>query len=64
MDQFDKISIDQISKRDLLLILKSLEYTFENTKIEEFINLRNNMIKELCFLADTNEEDFLKYLEK
>ncbi|SHJ61739.1 hypothetical protein [Tepidibacter formicigenes] len=64
MDQFDKISIDQISKRDLLLIIKSLEYTFENTKIDEFINLRNNMIKELCFLADTNEEDFLKYLEK
>ncbi len=64
MELFDKISIDQISKRDLLLIVKALEYTFENTKIDEFINLRNNMIKELCFLSNTNEEDFIKYLEK
>lgn len=64
MESFDKISIDQISKRDLLLIVKSLEYTFENTKIDDFINLRNNMVKELCFLAETSEDDFLNFLEK
>ncbi|MEJ8554046.1 hypothetical protein [Tepidibacter sp. Z1-5] len=64
MESFDKISIDQISKRDLLLIVKSLEYTFENTKIDDFINLRNSMVKELCFLAETSEDDFLKFLEK
>lgn len=63
MNLFDKISIDQISKRDLLLIIKSLEYTFENTKIEEFVNLRNNIVKELCFLSNTSEENFLKYLQ-
>lgn len=63
MNLFDKISIDQISKRDLLLIIKSLEYTFENTKIEEFMNLRNNIVKELCFLSNTSEENFLKYLQ-
>lgn len=51
-------------KRDLLLIIKSLEYTNENTQISDFIDLRNNIVKELCFLTDTKEKDFLDYLEK
>lgn len=63
MNLFDRISINQISKRDLLLIINSLEYTFENTNIEEFVNLRNNIVKELCFLADVSEEKFLKFLQ-
>ncbi|PBH22032.1 hypothetical protein BGV20_07025, partial [Clostridioides difficile] len=53
-----------LSKRDLLLIIKSLEYTNENTQISDFIDLRNNIVKELCFLTDTKEKDFLDYLEK
>ena len=64
MELFDKISIDQISKRDLLLIIKSLEYTFENTKLDEFINLKNSLVKELCFLANTTEDKFLDFLQK
>ncbi|OPJ55168.1 hypothetical protein [Alkalithermobacter paradoxus] len=63
MDQFDKISINQISKRDMLLIIKALEYTFENTKIEEFKDLKNDILKELCFLSEKTEEEFLKSLE-
>ncbi|KXZ39350.1 hypothetical protein SAMN05661008_00466 [Alkalithermobacter thermoalcaliphilus JW-YL-7 = DSM 7308] len=63
MDQFDKISINQISKRDMLLILKALEYTFENTKIEEFKDLKNDILQELCFLSEKTEEEFLKSLE-
>lgn len=63
MEKFDKVSIDELSKRDLLLIIKSLEYTYENTNLEEFISLRNNIIRELCFLTNTNEENFLNYLE-
>ncbi|MCC0782061.1 hypothetical protein IR152_02835 [Clostridioides sp. ES-S-0108-01] len=64
MELIEKVSINSLSKRDLLLIIKSLEYTNENTQISDFIDLRNNIVKELCFLTDTKEEDFLDYLEK
>ncbi|MEF9991253.1 MAG: hypothetical protein RSC84_00630 [Peptostreptococcaceae bacterium] len=63
MKLFDKVSIDALSKRDLLLIVKALEYTYENTNLEDFIGLRNSLIKELCFLTNTQEEVFVKYLE-
>ncbi|HGM3506791.1 hypothetical protein KGF42_00595 [Clostridioides sp. ZZV15-6383] len=64
MELIEKVSINSLSKRDLLLIIKSLEYTNENTQISDFIELRNNIVKELCFLTDTKEKDFLDYLEK
>ncbi|WP_131036188.1 hypothetical protein [Clostridioides difficile] len=64
MEVIEKVSINSLSKRDLLLIIKSLEYTNENTQISDFIDLRNNIVKELCFLTDTKEKDFLDYLEK
>ncbi|HHP5301994.1 TPA: hypothetical protein ACSB7T_000838, partial [Clostridioides difficile] len=59
MELIEKVSINSLSKRDLLLIIKSLEYTNENTQISDFIDLRNNIVKELCFLTDTKEKDFL-----
>lgn len=64
MELIEKVSINSLSKRDLLLIIKSLEYTNENTQISDFIDLRNNIVKELCFLTETKEKDFLDYLEK
>ena len=64
MELIEKVSINSLSKRDLLLIIKSLEYTNENTQLSDFIDLRNNIVKELCFLTDTKEKDFLDYLEK
>ena len=63
MKLFDKVSIDALSKRDLLLIIKALEYTYENTNLEDFIDLRNSLIKELCFLTNTDEQVFVDYLE-
>ncbi|MGL5507552.1 MAG: hypothetical protein ACRDB0_06595 [Paraclostridium sp.] len=63
MKLFDNVSIDALSKRDLLLIVKALEYTYENTNLDDFIELRNNLIKELCFLTNTNENKFVEYLE-
>ncbi len=62
MKEFDKISIQEISKEDMLTIIKALEYTGTKTKIKEFINLKNNILKELSSLAETTEEEFLKYL--
>lgn len=64
MEQFDKISIQEMSKDDMLLIIKALEYTGNETKISDFIDLRNNMVEELSSLAEVSETDFMEYLEK
>lgn len=63
MELFNQVSINALSQRDLLLIVKALEYTNENTDIEDFIELRNSIVKELCFLTETTEEEFINYLE-
>ncbi|RDY29263.1 hypothetical protein CHL78_002850 [Romboutsia weinsteinii] len=63
MELIDQVSISALSKRDLLLIIKALEYTNDNTNLEDFIELRNNIVKELCFLTNTTEEQFVTYLE-
>ena len=63
MELIDQVSINALSKRDLLLILKALEYTNENTGLEDFIDIWNNIVKEICFLTETTEEDFINYLE-
>lgn len=63
MGLIDQVSINALSKRDLLLIIKALEYTNDNTGLEDFIDLRNNIVKELCFLTNTNENEFINYLE-
>ena len=64
MESIDQVAINHLSKRDLLLIIKALEYTGENTKLEEFLNLKDSIVKELCFLTETTEEEFIAYLEQ
>lgn len=64
MQEFEKISIAEISKKDMLLLLEALEYTGNQTKINEFLELRNNILKDLSELADSSEEAFLSYLEE
>jgi hypothetical protein len=64
MESFDKISIQEISKKDMLMIIEALEYTGLHTNIKEFIDLRNNMVQELIKIAETTEEEFLAYLNK
>ncbi len=64
MQDFDKISIQEMSKDDMLLIIQALEYTGRNTNIDDFISLKNSFIKELAYLAEIEEEDFIAYLEK
>ncbi|MEF9991199.1 MAG: hypothetical protein RRZ84_02035 [Romboutsia sp.] len=63
MELINQVSINALSKRDLLLILKALEYTNEHTNLDDFIDLRNSIVKELCFLTDTTENEFITYLE-
>lgn len=64
MREFDRISIQEISKEDMLMIIEALEFTGEKTKIEDFINLRNSIVEDLSSLAETSEENFLNYLNK
>ncbi len=40
MREFDKISIQEMSKEDMLMIIEALEYTGTKTKIEGFIDLK------------------------
>lgn len=64
MNHFDRISIQEISKEDMLLIIEALEYTGLNTNIKAYIDLRDNMVEELSSLAETTEEKFLAFLNK
>ena len=59
MINFDKISIDQISKRDLLIIIQALDYTYEDTKIEDFSKLKDSLLEELSLLAEVPTQDEL-----
>ena len=45
MELIDQVSINALSKRDLLLIIKALEFTNENTNLNDFIELRNSIVK-------------------
>ena len=62
MRTFDKISIQEISKEDMLMIIEALEYTGTNTKVDAFLMLRDSILKELASLAESSEEEFLAYL--
>lgn len=64
MQEFDKISIAEISKKDMLLIIRALEYTGEKKEIEDYLILKHNIIKDLSGLADSSEEEFMNYLNK
>ncbi|CAK7065329.1 hypothetical protein CIW83_19970 [Tissierella sp. P1] len=64
MREFDKISIQEMSKDDMLLIIEALEYTGNNTKINEFLSLKDSIVEELSSLAEIDEKDFLEYLRK
>ena len=64
MELIDQVTINDLSKRDLLLIIKSLEFNGKKTKNKDFIELRNSIVKELCFLTETSEDQFLTYLDE
>lgn len=64
MEDFDKITIEEMSKDDMLLIIQALEYTGKHTGLEDFIGLRDSFIDELSSLSDTPKEEFLDFLKK
>ena len=56
MELIDQVTINDLSKRDL--------FTGKKTKNKDFIELRNSIVKELCFLTETSEDQFLTYLDE
>lgn len=64
MMDFEKISIQEMSKEDMLLIIEALEYTGVNTKIEDYLSLKDSIVGELSSLAEIDENVFLDYLRK
>lgn len=64
MQDFDKITIQEMSKDDMLLIIRALEYTGTHTNIAEFLELRDSFIKELSSLSEIPKEEFLDFLKK
>lgn len=64
MQDFDKITIQEMSKEDMLLIIQALEYTGTHTKIKEFLDLRDSFIEELSSLSEIPKEEFLDFLKK
>lgn len=63
MQDFDKITISEISKSDMLMIIEALDYTGKHTEIEEFIDLKDNIIKELSLLTECTSDEFIKNLK-
>lgn len=63
MENFNMITIENISKKDLLMILQALEYTGENTSIQAFIDLKEELIQQLTDLSDVNEEDLMSMMQ-
>ncbi|WP_442263453.1 hypothetical protein [Tissierella sp.] len=64
MQDFDKITIEEMSKEDMLLIIRALEYTGTHTKVNDFLELRDSFIGELSSLVEVPEKDFLDFLKK
>ena len=63
MEDFNHITIEQISKKDFLMILQALEYTGEHTNIQGFIDLKDDLIQQLTSLSDINEEELLTLMQ-
>lgn len=64
MQEFDKISIPELSKKDMFIILQALEYAGENTEVDDFNQLKQDILKNLSELTDSSEEKVMKHLKE
>ncbi len=63
MENFNMITIENISKKDLLMILQALEYTGEHTSIQAFVDLKDELIQQLTDLSEINEDDLMTMMQ-
>lgn len=61
---FDKITIQEMSKDDMLLIIEALEFTGKQSNIQEFLLLRDNILEDLASLAELTADEFLTFLKE
>ncbi len=63
MREFDKISIQEMSKEDMLMIIEALEYTGTKTKIEGLIVFKNKHPKRIIFPCRKQRGRFFRLLK-
>ncbi|MEN1761007.1 hypothetical protein [Anoxynatronum sibiricum] len=63
MENFNHISIENISKKDFLMILQALEYTGEHMHIQAFIDLKDDLIQQLTALSDVTEAELMSLMQ-
>lgn len=63
MEEFNKISIQEMSKKDMFTILNALDFAAHHTRDLEYRNLKEQIMGQLCKLAGCNEEEFLIFLQ-
>ncbi len=63
MEDFNKISIQEMSKKDMFTIIKALELAAESTNDYEYIDLKEDILSQLCDLAGCSQEEFLALLQ-
>ncbi len=63
MENFNKISIQEMSKKDMFTIINALDLAAHNTRKYEYLDLKEQILNQLCDLAGCNEEEFLAFLQ-
>lgn len=63
MEKFNKISIQEISKKDMFTIINALDIAGHHTRSNDYKELKDQIIEQLCELADCDEEEFLLFLQ-
>lgn len=63
MENFNKISIQEIPKKDLYTIISALDLAAKNTNDSGYTELKEQIVMQLCTLADCDEEEFLLFLQ-
>lgn len=63
MENFNKISIQEMSKKDMYTIINALDLAANSTKDYEYTELKEQIMKQLCMLAGCNEDEFLAFLQ-
>lgn len=64
MRDFKTISIQEISKSDMIMILNALDWTGREKNLPEYTKLKDDIISELAELAELEEEDLINILKK
>lgn len=64
MRDFKTISIQEISKSDMIMILNALDWTGKEKNLPEYTKLKDDIVAELAALAEIEEENLINMLKK